>query len=191
MKSPYAGAASARKKPKRRRLPPPAPPRLKVPTVSLRRPLRRLSQWRRRPSSRSIPRMLDPVASPSSRRTGGTDVQVRDNGDGTFDIIWTCPAPGDYEVDLRFGGQSLTGGPITVHYCCKLKEDVIIVQNENKKDNISLMITVKGLSSAWDKYRRACQTKRCWVLLAQLVCRISKPLMRPIKNPRGEKFISG
>lgn len=48
------------------------------------------------------------------------DVQVRDNGDGTFDIIWTCPAPGDYEVDLRFGGQSLTGGPITVHVSCIL-----------------------------------------------------------------------
>lgn len=42
------------------------------------------------------------------------DVKVIENPDGTFDIIWTCPAAGNYEVDLRFGGVSLTGGPITI-----------------------------------------------------------------------------
>ena len=42
------------------------------------------------------------------------NVEVVENGDGTFDIVWMCPAPGQYVVDLRFGGVSLTGGPITI-----------------------------------------------------------------------------
>ncbi len=42
------------------------------------------------------------------------NVEVVDNGDGTFDIVWMCPRPGTYLVDIKFGGVSLTGGPITI-----------------------------------------------------------------------------
>ncbi|XP_041460317.1 filamin-A-like isoform X4 [Lytechinus variegatus] len=53
------------------------------------------------------------------------DVKVIENPDGTFDIIWTCPAAGNYEVDLRFGGVSLTGGPITIFAQPGPPEDLI------------------------------------------------------------------
>ncbi|XP_071960406.1 filamin-C-like isoform X4 [Antedon mediterranea] len=42
------------------------------------------------------------------------DVQVIDNGDGTFDIVWTCPMPGRYNLDMKFGGMPITGGPLSV-----------------------------------------------------------------------------
>ncbi|XP_033643960.1 filamin-A-like isoform X2 [Asterias rubens] len=53
------------------------------------------------------------------------DCSVVDNGDGTFDIIWTCPAPGTYNVDIKFGGVSLTGGPITISGAEGPPEDLI------------------------------------------------------------------
>ncbi|XP_038047783.1 filamin-B-like isoform X2 [Patiria miniata] len=53
------------------------------------------------------------------------DCHVVDNGDGTFDIIWTCPAPGTYNVDIKFGGVSLTGGPITISAAEGPPEDLI------------------------------------------------------------------
>ncbi|XP_033105527.1 filamin-A-like isoform X5 [Anneissia japonica] len=42
------------------------------------------------------------------------DVQVIDNGDGTFDIVWTCPVSGRYNLDMKFGGMPITGGPISI-----------------------------------------------------------------------------
>ncbi|XP_006811450.2 filamin-C-like [Saccoglossus kowalevskii] len=52
------------------------------------------------------------VTAPDGTDVG--DVKVVDNGDGTFDIVWTCPASGRYTLDIKFGGVAITGGPFRV-----------------------------------------------------------------------------
>ncbi|KAI1892165.1 hypothetical protein AGOR_G00130460 [Albula goreensis] len=42
------------------------------------------------------------------------DVDVVDNGDGTFDISYTAQQPGNYVVCLRFGGENIPNSPFYV-----------------------------------------------------------------------------
>ncbi|XP_070558725.1 filamin-A-like isoform X9 [Ptychodera flava] len=57
-------------------------------------------------------RVTATVTAPDGTDVG--DVKVIDNGDGTFDIVWTCPATGRYTLDIKFGGVAITGGPFKV-----------------------------------------------------------------------------
>uniref|UniRef100_A0A8K9XWD4 Calponin-homology (CH) domain-containing protein n=1 Tax=Oncorhynchus mykiss TaxID=8022 RepID=A0A8K9XWD4_ONCMY len=45
------------------------------------------------------------------------DVDVMENEDGTFDIFYTAPQPGDYCICVRFGGELIPNSPflVTVH----------------------------------------------------------------------------
>lgn len=38
------------------------------------------------------------------------DVKVIDNDDGTFTVNYKLPEPGDYTLNVKFGGQSVPGG---------------------------------------------------------------------------------
>ncbi|KAJ8396992.1 hypothetical protein AAFF_G00010460 [Aldrovandia affinis] len=42
------------------------------------------------------------------------DVDVMDNGDGTFDIYYTAQQPGNYMVCVRFGGQDIPNSPFHI-----------------------------------------------------------------------------
>ncbi|XP_035238872.1 LOW QUALITY PROTEIN: filamin-A-like [Anguilla anguilla] len=42
------------------------------------------------------------------------DVDVVDNGDGTFDVCYTAQQPGNYAVCVRFGGQHIPNSPFHV-----------------------------------------------------------------------------
>lgn len=42
------------------------------------------------------------------------EAQVLENEDGTFDIFYTAPAPGNYVIYVRFGGEDVPHSPFKV-----------------------------------------------------------------------------
>lgn len=42
------------------------------------------------------------------------DVDVVENADGTFDIYYTAPKPGQYIITIRFGGEHIPNSPFHV-----------------------------------------------------------------------------
>lgn len=50
------------------------------------------------------------------------DVDVVENPDGTFDIYYTAPEPGQYIITIRFGGEHIPNSPfhVVVSRCCRL-----------------------------------------------------------------------
>lgn len=42
------------------------------------------------------------------------EAQVLENEDGTFDIFYTAPAPGNYVIYVRFGGENIPHSPFNV-----------------------------------------------------------------------------
>lgn len=42
------------------------------------------------------------------------EAQVLENEDGTFDIFYTAPAPGNYVIYVRFGGENVPHSPFKV-----------------------------------------------------------------------------
>uniref|UniRef100_A0A3B3XYD3 Calponin-homology (CH) domain-containing protein n=1 Tax=Poecilia mexicana TaxID=48701 RepID=A0A3B3XYD3_9TELE len=46
------------------------------------------------------------------------DVDVVENEDGTFDIFYTAPQPGEYVICVRFGGEHIPNSPFQVTVSC-------------------------------------------------------------------------
>ncbi|XP_054724113.1 filamin-A-like [Uloborus diversus] len=46
----------------------------------------------------------------STNTTGDVDIQVDDNGDGTFSIFYSVKEVGDYTINIKFGGNPVPGG---------------------------------------------------------------------------------
>lgn len=48
------------------------------------------------------------------------EAEVLENEDGTFDIFYTAPAPGNYVIYVRFGGENIPHSPfnVVVSGCC-------------------------------------------------------------------------
>ena len=42
------------------------------------------------------------------------EAEVLENEDGTFDIFYTAPAPGNYVIYVRFGGENVPHSPFKV-----------------------------------------------------------------------------
>lgn len=42
------------------------------------------------------------------------EAEVLENEDGTFDIFYTAPAPGNYVIYVRFGGENIPRSPFKV-----------------------------------------------------------------------------
>lgn len=42
------------------------------------------------------------------------EAEVLENEDGTFDIFYTAPAPGNYVIYVRFGGENVRHSPFRV-----------------------------------------------------------------------------
>jgi filamin len=42
------------------------------------------------------------------------DIDIEDNGDGTFNIFYTPHNPGNYTIKLKFGGQDIPNGDLVV-----------------------------------------------------------------------------
>lgn len=42
------------------------------------------------------------------------EAEVMENEDGTFDIFYTAPAPGNYVIYVRFGGENIPHSPFNV-----------------------------------------------------------------------------
>lgn len=51
------------------------------------------------------------------------DVDVVENEDGTFDIFYTAPQPGEYVICVRFGGEHIPNSPFQV----TVSDDVVIL----------------------------------------------------------------
>lgn len=54
----------------------------------------------------------------TSKQTGtesDLDIQVQDNGDGTFNIYYRVKETGDYTISVKFGGQPVPGGVYNVN----------------------------------------------------------------------------
>uniref|UniRef100_A0A8K9XIT2 Filamin B, like n=1 Tax=Oncorhynchus mykiss TaxID=8022 RepID=A0A8K9XIT2_ONCMY len=53
----------------------------------------------------------------------GTEVEadVIQNEDGTFDIFYTAPTPGNYVIYVRFGGENVPKSPFKVMVRCRMK----------------------------------------------------------------------
>lgn len=50
------------------------------------------------------------------------DVDVVENEDGTFDIFYTAPQPGEYVICVRFGGEHIPNSPFQVTVSDKLSK---------------------------------------------------------------------
>uniref|UniRef100_A0A3B4VFD9 Filamin B n=1 Tax=Seriola dumerili TaxID=41447 RepID=A0A3B4VFD9_SERDU len=46
------------------------------------------------------------------------EAEVLENEDGTFDIFYTAPAPGNYVIYVRFGGENIPRSPFKVMFVC-------------------------------------------------------------------------
>lgn len=45
-----------------------------------------------------------------SKADNDVDVEIIDNGDGTVDVAYTPKKPGQYDVDIKFGGKTIPNG---------------------------------------------------------------------------------
>ena len=43
------------------------------------------------------------------------DIDIEDNGDGTFSIYYSVKDVGEYTLNIKFGGQTVPGGAYTVN----------------------------------------------------------------------------
>lgn len=59
------------------------------------------------------------------------DVDVVENEDGTFDIFYTAPQPGEYVICVRFGGEHIPNSPFQVTVS---DGDVSVVINISGRD---------------------------------------------------------
>ncbi|GIY01877.1 filamin-A [Caerostris darwini] len=50
----------------------------------------------------------------SSNTQGDVDIQVEDNGDGTFSIFYSVKETGNYTINVKFGGNPVPGGSFTM-----------------------------------------------------------------------------
>ncbi|GFR00533.1 filamin-A [Trichonephila clavata] len=50
----------------------------------------------------------------SSNMQGDVDIQVEDNGDGTFSIFYSVKETGNYTINVKFGGNPVPGGSFTM-----------------------------------------------------------------------------
>ncbi|KAF8782497.1 filamin-A-like isoform X2 [Argiope bruennichi] len=50
----------------------------------------------------------------SSNIQGDVDIQVEDNGDGTFSIFYSVKETGNYTINIKFGGNPIPGGSFTM-----------------------------------------------------------------------------
>lgn len=51
------------------------------------------------------------------------EAEVLENEDGTFDIFYTAPAPGNYVIYVRFGGENIPRSPFKVQVRFNLNLD--------------------------------------------------------------------
>ncbi|CAL9703550.1 unnamed protein product [Knipowitschia caucasica] len=58
------------------------------------------------------------------------DVDVVENEDGTFDIFYTAPQPGEYVICVRFGGEHIPNSPFQVTALEGAPSDPLLQQNQ-------------------------------------------------------------
>ncbi|XP_030279432.1 filamin-A isoform X1 [Sparus aurata] len=58
------------------------------------------------------------------------DVDVVENEDGTFDIFYTAPQPGEYVICVRFGGEHIPNSPFQVTALEGAPSDQLMQQNQ-------------------------------------------------------------
>ncbi|XP_067124657.1 LOW QUALITY PROTEIN: filamin-A-like [Centruroides vittatus] len=62
------------------------------------------------------------------------DIQVEDNGDGTFSLFYTVKDTGQYTISIKFGGQPIPGGVFTVN---------AVTEEVHKKTTVKQTTTTK------------------------------------------------
>lgn len=50
------------------------------------------------------------ITSKTDKTTSDVNIEVEDNGDGTFSIYYRVKDAGDYSLNVKFGGQPVPGG---------------------------------------------------------------------------------
>ena len=63
-----------------------------------------------------------------------TSVYLKDNKDGTYSAVFTPEAPGDTNLDIRFGGEVVPGSPFQVTVLQKTEEKASAATTDKKKD---------------------------------------------------------
>ena len=69
------------------------------------------------------------------------DVDVVENEDGTFDIFYTAPQPGEYIICVRFGGEHIPNSPFQVtvsdaHYNLLIVQGCLFCMWRNHKQAV-------------------------------------------------------
>lgn len=61
------------------------------------------------------------------------EAEVLENEDGTFDIFYTAPAPGNYVIYVRFGGENIPRSPfkVMVRQRCRISALSWVPQNKH------------------------------------------------------------
>lgn len=57
------------------------------------------------------------------------EAEVMENEDGTFDIFYTAPAPGNYVIYVRFGGENIPRSPFKV----MATDEVPLIQEQKSR----------------------------------------------------------
>lgn len=53
------------------------------------------------------------------------EAEVLENEDGTFDIFYTAPAPGNYVIYVRFGGENIPRSPFRVMVSTESHDNIV------------------------------------------------------------------
>lgn len=65
------------------------------------------------------------------------EAEVMENEDGTFDIFYTAPEPGNYVIYVRFGGENIPRSPFKVMVSPdSWSTDPLVDMNQNQQSSV-------------------------------------------------------
>lgn len=88
------------------------------------------------------------------------DVDVVENEDGTFDIFYTAPQPGEYIICVRFGGEHIPNSPFQVTVSHVQSLTLISMGNGAEQSCSFTAMTFSVLSGSTLKYHLKFTSKR-------------------------------
>lgn len=73
------------------------------------------------------------------------EAEVVENQDGTFDIFYTAPAPGNYVIYVRFGGENIPRSPFKV----MVSQQVLGLGPSRRRQKVEFRLCFSSVGFVW------------------------------------------